>query len=379
MRYFYWYLYVLLWLFACIAPYISLKAQKRLLALYCAIWAFVFGFRRYDVGNDTIGYAAYFKNKGSGWGYGTVNRPFDTAEEGFVFVSRIINIFTENATVVFLIIGIAVWSMMYLLYKKSRNPLLSLFFLMTILNVMFYTMQIALRQSISVIVIGCGVLCIYHSCVKNIKDVLRNKWALAGILLCLSSITIHRTTGAFIGLLVLAYYLKLNKKSTFAIILSFTIIGLFAAQLLSNAFDYALVMIGGVTDENINLLADRYEGNMDTNRFSRGGAIAWIILVFSTCFLTKEKDINRFPFKLFVLTFCLHQLLQFSQMHVRVMALPIILSFTACVPNIFHRRSAWYNYYLLLGLMLLALNFNWLSNWDTIADRAVPYYFIWQK
>ena len=119
MQFFYWYLYVLLWLFALIAPGLSLKAQNRLLAFYCGVWAFVFGFRRHDVGNDTPSYAAYFENVGVGMGYGTVDKPFDTAEEGFVFISRIINMFTESATIVFLLIGVSLWFLIYQHYKTN--------------------------------------------------------------------------------------------------------------------------------------------------------------------------------------------------------------------------------------------------------------------
>lgn len=380
MQYFYWYLYVLLWVFVFIAPNIGLKAQQRLMAFYCGIWAFVFGFRRYDVGNDTPGYAAYFENVGTGYGYGTVDRPFETIEEGFWFLSKVVNFFTESATVVFLIIGIALWSLIYQLYKaNSKTPLLSLLFMMTITGRMFYTLEIAVRQTVSIIVILAGILCFQKSGIQSWKNILKSKWAIAGLILCLSSVTVHRTTGILMVFMAFIHFIKINKSIPYLLILGFALFAIFGAATFGQIFDMTMLFIGGFSDENVNLLGDRYIGDVNgKSGFSTGTMLAWVFPTLLTVYLTKKEKINTYFFKTFIFTYCLHQLMQFSTMHERLITLFILMGFTMSIPEICSRKRNIYYAYLLIGGYYVFLSYKMFYNWPLQDDAAVPYYFIWQ-
>ena len=379
MQYFYWYLYVLLWVFAFIAPNIGLKAQQRLMAFYCGIWAFVFGFRRYDVDNDTPGYVAYFENVGTGDGYGTVDRPFETIEEGFWFLSKIVNFFTESATVAFLIIGITLWSLIYQLYKNnSKTPLLSLLFMMTI-GRMFNVLECMVRQTTSIIVILAGILCIQKSGITEWKRIFRNKWAMAGIILCLLSVTVHRTTGMLMAVMGLIYFIRINKTLSYLLIFGFAVFAIFGAAAFGELFDMAMLLIGGFSNENVNLLGDRYIGDVDGNKgFSIGAMLAWVFPTMLTVYLTKKEKVNTYFFKVFMFSYCLHQLMQFSTMHDRLIALFILVGFTIVIPEICNRQRNMYYLYLLIGLYYVILSYKVFYTWPLQDQPVVPYYFIWQ-
>lgn len=381
MQFFYWYLYVVLWVLAFVGMHISLKKQQILLAIYCGIWAFVFGFRRYNVGNDTPGYAAYFENTGNGLTYGTVDRPFDSIEEGFWLLSKIINIFTENATIVFLIIGIALWMGIYYLYKsQSRTPLLSLLFMMTINGSTFQTIEIAVRQTCSIIMIIYGLLCFSKSGANSWKQVMRRKWCVLGIMLCLASITVHRTTGILSIVLFFIYIVKLNKTFAYVLIGGFAIFAMVGSAAFAQLFDTAMILVGGISDENVNLLGARYMGDVNEAQrgISSGVMLAWMIPATLSVYFTKKEQVNTFFFKTFIFTYCLHQLMQYSTMHERLTTMFILLGFTLSVPQICSKKKNLYLVYLLIGLYFLMFAYRMFNNWPVDSDSTVPYYFIWQ-
>ena len=335
MLYFYWYLYVLLWLFALFAFGLSLKVQNRFLAFYCALWAFVFGFRRHDVGNDTPSYAAYFENVGVGMGYGTVDKPYDTAEEGFVFISRIINLFTNSPTIIFLLVSVTLWLLIYLLYKNiSKTPLLALLFMMTITGRMFYTLEIAVRQTFSIIIILSGLFLIRNSGITRWRDLHKNKMAIVGVILLVFSVTVHRTTGALVAVMILLYFIYLNKTIAYILIAIFTIIAIFGAEQFAIVFDRTMFLMGDSTDETLNLLGNRYIGHVETAKIGIVSMFGWLIPSILTIYLTEEKKVNSFFFKMFIFSFCLHMLMQFSNIHERITTLFILVGFTTSIPDI---------------------------------------------
>lgn len=378
MRYFYWYLYLLLWLLALIAPYISLRARNCLFAFYCALWAFVFGFKRYDVGNDTPDYVSFFENRGLGMRYGTVDNPFETSEIGFVYIARFLNIFTENATIIFFIIGIFIWYIVYKLYvNHSKLPFLSLFFMLTSLGVMFYTMQIAVRQAISTGVACAGILLIYKSSNGILKTSNINKMML-GLLVLMSSITIHRTTGMIVLSMIIIYFIKINKSMAYVLLSLFTVMALVYANLITQLFDIVLILVDGISDENISLLGDRYAGVSNTATFSKSSFLGWTFLGYARIYFSEKKDLNSYFFKTFLFTCCLQQILQFTGLRMRFLCLYMIIGFIASVPEICAKSKRIYMLYMIAALYFLYLNYDWFTISDVKSDTASLYYFIWQ-
>ena len=380
MHYFYWYLYLLLWFFALLSPNISVKAQERLLGIYCAIWAFVFGFRRYDVGNDTLNYALFFENSGTTGFYGTIDNPDPSFEEGFMALSKFMNFFTNSATFIFLMIGIGVWTFIYYLYKnQSKTPILSLLFMMTITGRVFYTLEIAVRQTISIIVFGFGILFLLKSNIVHWYKIFHSKYALIGFLLCMFSVTIHRTTGLLILLLIFIYFVHLSKFISYVLVGVFTIIAVFSADYFTQLFDGVLLVIEGFSSENVSVLGDRYLGDMETMNYHKSALVAWVIPTLLTIYLSPKSVINTYFFKVFIFTFCLHQLMQFSTLHERLLTPFIILGFTYSIPEICIKNRTIYNLYLLIAFYYVAyIDYKVFMNWPIKIDSAVPYYFIWQ-
>lgn len=380
MRFFYWYLYVLLWLLALVGQRFNIQKQQRFLAIYCGIWAFVFGFRRYDVGNDTSGYVVFFENKGGGGIYGTIDNPFVELEDGFVIISRFINIFTDNATVVFLFIGIVLWMLLYQLYKNtSRTPLLSMLFMLTITGRMFYTLEIAVRQTMSIIVILCGSLLLLKSGISNWRNIYKSKMAIVGVLLCVLSISVHRSAGLLVIIMVAVYFMYLSKTLAYILICVCSFVTFFASDFFALLFDGTMLLIGGFSNENINLLGDRYIGDMETGKFGISTAIGWLVPTLMTVYLSKKEVVNKFFFKMFISTFCLHMLMQFSAMHDRLITLFILYGFTSSIPEICRKNKSLYFIYMMIALYyVIIIDYRAFANWPVKDDSAVPYYFIWQ-
>ena len=309
-----------------------------------------------------------------------MDNPFETIEEGFWLISKVINAFTENATIAFLIIGSILWWAIYNLYKsKSKAPLLAMLFMMTITGRMFYTLEIAVRQTCSIIVILFGIICLSKSNINSWKQVLHNKWSIYGILLCLASITIHRTTGMLMGILLVLYFVRFNKTLCYSLVVGFAVFAVFGAAVFAEFFDTAMLLVGGLKNENVNLLGDRYMGDVADNKgFSTGAMLGWVIPTLLTIYYTKKENINDFFFKVFIFTYCLHQVMQYSTMHERLITLFMLLGFSASIPEICSKKKQKYHLYLIIGLYYILFSTKVFETWPIKDDTAVPYYFIWQ-
>lgn len=179
-------------------------------------------------------------------------------------------------------------------------------------------------------------------------------------------------------ILVLLYFLRLSKNMAYFLIVTFTIIAIWAAPMIGQMFDAALMVVGAFSDEKVNLLGDRYMGDMTNYGYSGGAMIAWTVPALLTTYLSNKKEVNSFFFKTYIFSLCLHQLIQFSTMHIRLTPLFILLGFICAVPAICVNNRFWYNIYLLIGLFYLYLDYKMFTQWDVAMDEAVPYYFIWE-
>ena len=313
-------------------------------------------------------------------GYGTVDKPYDTAEEGFVFISRIINLFTNSPTIIFLLVSVTLWLLIYLLYKNiSKTPLLALLFMMTITGRMFYTLEIAVRQTFSIIIILSGLFLIRNSGITRWRDLHKNKMAIVGVILLVFSVTVHRTTGALVAVMILLYFIYLNKTIAYILIAIFTIIAIFGAEQFAIVFDRTMFLMGDSTDETLNLLGNRYIGHVETAKIGIVSMFGWLIPSILTIYLTEEKKVNSFFFKMFIFSFCLHMLMQFSNIHERITTLFILVGFTTSIPDICKRNRYFYLLYLIIAFFYIVfIDYRTFANWPVRTDAAVPYFFIWQ-
>ena len=365
---------------AFLAPSLGKKAENRLAAIYCMVWALFMGLRRHNVGNDTPGYAAYFENNtAGGFEYGTVDKPFEDMEFGFWFISKVINFFTESSTVVFLLISFGIWVFISVLYRRySQSPLLAilLFFTITV-RLPITALGVMVRQDVSIIVIGIGLLIILKTGVKSVSAFFHNKVALVGGLICLFSILVHRSTGILIVFLFLLHFVRIPKVLAYVLIVGFTIFAVFFAETISQLFDMTLLIIGDNSSEMTSLLADRYADAMDAETISKGALVAWIVPSLLTVYLSKKEEINTYFFKVFIFSYCLNQLIQFSFMHDRIIALFVIVGFVGIIPYRAVKYRQFYYLYLLMALFNLYVDFKVFSSWPK-DQTEIPFFFVWQ-
>ena len=172
----------------------------------------------------------------------------------------------------------------------------------------------------------------------------------------------------------------MNKIICYTLVLGFAIFVFFGAKAFGELFDTALLMVGDVSDDNVNLLAERYMGDVEDGKigYSSGAMIGWFFPTLLTVYLTHKEKVNGYFFKLFIFTYCLHQLMQFSTMHERLITMYMVLGFTASIPEVCYKNKKMYFLYLMIGLYYLIFTFKMFYDWPLKSDTAVPYYFIWQ-
>ena len=142
---------LMMFVFVIISRKTSDKQRKLFLFITCMMWALIFGLRGHEVGNDTPGYTGFFErtNARGGDGYGTYDAPGESIEWGYVMVNRVLALFSDSATFLFLFHGFFLFSMLYVIYKDNRNSVMSLLWMMTFGDTISMLM-VALRQSFSI-------------------------------------------------------------------------------------------------------------------------------------------------------------------------------------------------------------------------------------
>ena len=154
-------IYFVLELLAFILVIFDLKKRggnnKKILLAYCILWGIIAGLRRYDVGNDTPGYVAFFEGTNiKGIGYGTVQYPGETIEYGFVLLSKLLNFISTNGTFFLLVEGLFVYYAIYLTYKNQKYGLWSFLIFMLIAN-NFVVLHAMIRQVFSIAFLLIGI------------------------------------------------------------------------------------------------------------------------------------------------------------------------------------------------------------------------------
>ena len=295
------YVYIFAELLLIVLALISQKATNKqrnaFLFICCFVWALIFGLRGYKVGNDTPAYAGFFSCKNVWSGYGTYKDPEQSIEWGYVALNRILSIFSDSATFLFLVHGFLLFFVIYHLYKDKANSVMSLLWLMCF-GSMLTVMMVALRQSFSVCFVLLSILMFSQlQKEKKIRIYLSDKYFWLGVLFFVFSISIHRSSILFFPILIVIGFIKFNKISVYIALSSALVMALLFSEVLSEVFDMGLLMIGDLDDEKISLLADRYKDYMDNPAASLANILSTSVPIFLTTYLSKDEEINSLSFK----------------------------------------------------------------------------------
>lgn len=384
MRFFYFYLYLIGFFLVVLVPFLRRKTEKKLFLFYCILLSLVTGLRSYTVGNDTPGYSFYFSEE-YGWYvplYGTIRQPYEDMEWGFVFVTRLLHNISSSPTFLFLVTGFGLWMGVYLLYRKSNNPLLSVLTLITV-NFYFFGLPLAaVRQTLSLAELIFAFYFFEKSFQKSkiIKEAKFDIHFLLGALLLILSILTHRSTIFTVVILLLLLLVKFNRtRSTILLTISLTISLLgqyFLKDWMLTVFSYVSL----VDYKNIALLGERYSDILNNTgiEFNTLKTISWAIPCYATIYCLRESKFNDFGFKIYIVAVCLMMLLCFQTNGMRMAMQAAFLGFASAIPSICKRDRYYYFLYVLFVGAYLVFDYRLFARWPTYIDHLIPYYFIWQ-
>lgn len=359
----------------------SVKQRNIFLLICCVLWALIFGLRGYNVGNDTSHYAGFFEKTNPAYGsYGTYEAPGETIEWGYVVINKFLGFFSGSATFLFLVHGFLLFIIIYNLYKGKASSLMSLIWLFSF-GAMLTVMMVAMRQSLSV----CFVLLSYIMIEKLQKKklpqrrILLDKYFWLALCFFVFSITIHRSSIIFFPLLLLVGIIQLNKKLVYIVLIATFIVATLFRDVLSDMFDMGMLLIGGVEDDKIALLAGRYQEDMENAGASVVSMISLLAPIFVTTFLSSKDEVNTFPFKSLILGLVVFTLFSSSPVITRIVLVFLILGYSAAIPQAINKNKVACLFYILVTSYYLWRAFEHLS--QDLANKSntyILYQFVWQ-
>lgn len=363
----------------------SVVVQNWCILLTLISWGLLFGLRAYDVGNDTDMYYRFYTGQDV-LGLGTYEFSSETTEYGFTFIANMLHRISDDPTFFFLVSSLGAFLSIYPIYKNKQNGLWGLlcFFIM---SASFASFVIMMRQSISIAVIFVGLYFILKSGwllrksneIEQSETRLRIKYLYIGLTLCILSISIHRTTIILLTLLLLCNYIKWNKKAAIAVISLVFVLSISFSSVAGDVFDIALSFVGGLSEDNINLLAERYKDDFGSSSMTLLKVSSWCMPMLVTVLNTKESTLKSFQFSCLMMGFVLYILFGSATMCIRMSMMFQIIGFSVFIPEAVNKNT---------NLRLLYLSFTslyfysayqtyvrWIASFD---DSTLPFYFIWE-
>ena len=369
-----------MFVFVVYSRYASDKQCNIFLAISCAIWAILFGLRGYDVGNDTPYYAGFFELTNTDDGYGTYESPGESIEWGFIAINRSLAIFSESATFLFVVHSIFLFSMIYVIYKDNRNSVMSLLWMMMFGSTMSMLM-VALRQSFSICFVLLSIFLLekaFQQCTIK-KEIVNEKQFWIGVICFVFAMTIHRTSVFLVPLLVLLYFVRVNKVALYTLLTIAFGASLIVTDYISDLFDISMFLIGGVEDNNINLLSERYGDEMSNSGSSIISKSALIIPAYLAIYFSDSQKVNSLFFKCLIFGIIVFLLFSSSTVISRIILLFIVLGYSVIIPYSVDEDERLYLVYLLITVYYLWRAFaHFAADLESLDNTYIMYNFIWQ-
>ena len=371
---------LLMFVFVIFSRYASDKQCNIFLAISCAIWAILFGLRGYDVGNDTPYYAGFFELTNMGDGYGTYESPGESIEWGFIAINRFLAIFSESATFLFVVHSVFLFSMIYVIYKDNRNSVMSLLWMMMFGSTMSMLM-VALRQSFSICFVLLSIFLLEKAsqqCTIK-KEIVNEKQFWIGVICFIFAMTIHRTSVFLVPLLVLLYFVRVNKVALYTLLTIAFGASLIVTDYISELFDMGMFLVGGVEDDKINLLAERYGDEMKNDGASIISKTALIVPLYLVLYFSDSQKVNSLFFKCLFFGIIVFLLFSSSTVITRMILLFIVLGYSVIIPYGVDDNEYIYWFYLLITAYYLWRAFaHFVADLESLDNTYIMYNFVWQ-
>lgn len=346
----------------------------------CLMWAIIFGLRRYDIGNDNASYIDFFMGRGGF--YGDIKNNSEI-EPGFLIFTRIVRFITDSYTIYFSVVSCALWYMLYKVYgllTTAKQGATGMMAAMLIAD-LFVSLSYALRQSLAISVLLLGLFLFFRSNIMPMRSnstTRLNKIGICGLVIMFSSPIFHKSMVLMLPLLVLAYYIRMSRKTQLMLISGIAILSLFFSEYTSNLFTASAVAFGDlgldfVRSDVMSIYADEF----GENKQKIITYAAWALPALLTTYLSKEEEVRTFAYNCFVLSICIFLMFGTSFLIFRINTVLILIGFTQWLPKIALQKGKWKMVYTVFVLALLVKAIMRFNNWpDT--DSTIPYYFFWE-
>ena len=174
-------------------------------------------------------------------------------------------------------------------------------------------------------------------------------------------------------------FIKWNKKAAIAVISLVFVLSISFSSVAGDMFDIALSFVGGLSEDNVNLLAERYKENFGSSSMTLLKVSSWCMPLLVTVLNSQESTLKSFQFSCLMMGFILYILFGSATMCIRMSMMFQIIGFSVFIPEAVNKNTN----LRLLYLSFTALYFysayqtyvRWITNFD---DSTLPFYFIWE-
>lgn len=385
------YIQILMFLLVLICKKQTQKMQNKYIFCILLLWGIVFGLRSFDCGNDTYMYHRFFSGEYIS-GLGTYMIDSDSEEIGFTIVANLLHRISDETTFFFLTTAIAAFLVIYPFYRNNSTGLWNLlcFFIM---SASFSSYIIAMRQSISMILIFLGIYffkLFFDSQSRSdertkkkqpfkITQIWRNRNLLIGVCLCFFAIFVHRTTILLLPLLLIVNFLKFNRTTATITIVTVFVLSLSFTSTIGHFFDVILAYVGGLSNDNVNLLAERYENNFGSSSITTLKLLSWCVPMLVTARVSSETRMKSFQFTCLMIGFILYILLGSSTMCIRISMMFQLIGFAMFVPEEVNKNKKLYWIYIVFTILFFYSAYQNYERWIVSPyDSTLPFLFFWE-
>lgn len=380
--------------------------KKKDIAFWFSIllWVLVCGLREYNVGNDTARYASYFSGKRySEFFYGTYKEPDGAIELLFVYVVRVIRVFSDSPTFWFLLQSAALFSLWgrYLRKYNPKNALFCLLLFFIIQSTQIQPLMVAMRQTLSI----CFMLYGLNMFLSNRTDVgkilyrrrqrgisrytnpnilrkRKKKWyrnkAYWGIAIIVFAMFVHRTSILLFPFVILLNYVHISRRWAYISIGVAMFIALVIPSSIFYYFDLVLSSLASAGAENLKLLS---EGYADSNKGDAYGTFTVFIKAATSLgmiYFMDKKQVRSFPFNCLVVSTVMYCLLFQTNMMDRLVLIFQMLAAVVYVPNKMRYNVKAKVFIVLVVVFFLFKSYRTYETWPVKEDSTLPYKFVWE-
>lgn len=373
---------IIMFLFVLISFGVKQKQRNIMFVIVCGLWTIVYGLRGMNVGNDTINYAYFFQNK-NGF-YGTLEKPSDGIEPGFLLLMRVVLSIVNNPTVIYTLQSGFMFYVIYKLYSRV-NPKYAIWALLFFfaVNWSYITLfSVAFRQAISVSLLLYGLYLFEIQKEKYANTNLKwyqKKQLIASFAVLLFAATVHKATLVFIPVILLTFYFKFSRTIASVALLTTFVLSVFFSQLISQLYDFAMLQFGSSNSEMISML-EHYSGSAEDGNSTLIGSLARTIIYLTIIYTTDKDKVGSVYFNNLVLAGCLFNILSFSLQAGRVLFVFTLFSGCMYIPLAVGKNKLIKAAFIVFTLLYMYRSYSAFNNWEkvNIGDTTLPYKFVWE-